>query len=276
MKLSTLNWAVLILTSLVVGAGPAACLKRAHAQARDPFSDGPNTPATQQKSVAGEPGYLGIKVDDSGPGDGVRIVSAVPGGPADKAGLKPGDLITAVVPATVRSVDDFASQLADQPVGAKVTFQLSRDGESRSIDVVLGRRQEPAQAPPQLRLGPTSSTTAGGKAAPLGIRVQPIDDELQRKLGLSGDRGVHIARVTKNSAADKAGIPTDAVLLAIDDRDVAFPGDAAQILSAVRVGQSLKFTLNEGGTEVERTVRRRAGGASRVTAIACRAAERRC
>jgi predicted metalloprotease with PDZ domain len=227
---------------------------RVSAQVRDPFVDDPAVPTRQQKAPADEPGYLGIKVDDRGPGDGIRIIDVTPAGPAEKAGLKTGDLITAIGSMNVRSIDDFASRLAPFPVGAKVSFQLVRDGETVSADVVLGRRQAATPATPQMKLGPTSATAKRTAPAPLGIRVQPVNEELQRTLRLSGERGVHIARVTKNSAADKAGIPADAVILAIDGHNVGSPEEAAQILSSVRVGQSLSFTLNEAGTQVARTV----------------------
>jgi predicted metalloprotease with PDZ domain len=253
MRLSTVEVAAFVLAILFMGASTPGPMGRAHAQVRDPFVDGPVVPG-KQKTPADEPGYLGITVDDRGPGDGIRIVGVTPGGPADKAGLKTGDLITAIGSMNVRSIDDFAGRLAPLPVGAKVSFQLARDGETVSAEVVLGRRQAATPATPQMRLGPTSTTAKGATPAPLGVRVQPVNEELQRTLRLSGERGVHIARVTKNSAADKAGIPADAVILAIDGHDVGSPEEAAQILSSVRVGQSLTITLNEAGSEVERTV----------------------
>jgi predicted metalloprotease with PDZ domain len=252
MQLPTTLLASYLFAAFAATAAGQAAPDRARAKAQDPFADGPSITAAQATPALAEPGYLGVKADDSGPGDGIRLMGVTAGGPADKAGMKVGDLVTAVQGKAVRLMDDFAGQLEQLRAGATVTFAVTRDDEKLSIDVVMGRRQK--TAPPQMRLGPAMKVTPVGKPAPLGIRVQAISDTAERLLGLPSARGAQVTRVTKNSAADKAGIPVDAVIVAIDGREIVSPDDAAEVIGTARPGQNLSFALYENGQRITRSV----------------------
>ena len=104
---------------------------------REPAAAGPELLVTPPPASQGS-GYLGIKADDRGPGDGIRVVEVMAGSPADTGGLIPGDLITAVQSKAVHSVEDFAGLLGRMSVGTNVTFDVLRDNERHSVDVTLG------------------------------------------------------------------------------------------------------------------------------------------
>ncbi len=260
MRLSTL---LLVVAALHGGSRPALAqeaLERAESQLREPANAGPELLVTPPPAAQGS-GYLGIKADDRGPGDGVRVVEVMAGSPADTGGLMPGDLITAVQSKAVHSVDDFAALLGRMSVGTNVTFDVLRDNERHSVEVVLGRKQL-VSAVPQLRLGPmppvaTESVRAlpeEGRPAPLGIRVEIVSNEIRRARNIPADSGVRVTKVTPNSAADKAGIPIDAIILEINGRAIGSPDEAAQALSRARVAEPISFALDEAGQLFERTV----------------------
>ncbi len=199
------------------------------------------------------PGYLGLKADDQGPGDGLRVVEVKADGPAARAGLRVGDLITSVQQTTVRSLDEFAKALSSIPAGERVTFDIVRGQVRQRIDVTLGRR--PSVAPPQLRLGSQAAANAQPDVAPLGLRVEALSNNARQARGIASAGGVQVTRVTANSAAAKAGIMVDAVIVSIDGQPVASPDDAARMLSRARVGRPISFALVEKGESVERQVR---------------------
>lgn len=94
------------------------------------------------------PGYLGAVVDDrEDRGRGVRILDIRPGGPADLAGLHVGDLVTGVAGVRVRQTEDLADIMAVFPEGSRVAFDVLREGNTEKIDVILGRRESPADVP---------------------------------------------------------------------------------------------------------------------------------
>jgi putative serine protease PepD len=94
--------------------------------------------------------YVGVSLDQTVPGgaaiattasistNGCRTAPVVPGGPAAKAGLKPGDLITAVNGKRVTSVDQFVGTIANYAPGDTVTFRIKRNGQVKHIRVTLG------------------------------------------------------------------------------------------------------------------------------------------
>src|SRR2546421_10209314 len=70
-------------------------------------------PAAEAQAGGQEPGYLGVIADDrQDVGRGVRLREVIAGGPADKSGLKVGDLVTQVNGAAIKSMDDFGQQVS--------------------------------------------------------------------------------------------------------------------------------------------------------------------
>ena len=122
----------------------------------------------------GERGYLGAVVDDrEDRGRGVRIERLIPGGPAEKAGLRKGDLVTGVAGIRVRQIADFAGILEPVVPGSRLTFEVLRGEKREKIDVVFGTRAgktKPEPAVPDLRaplnLQAPQSTAPASKPQP--------------------------------------------------------------------------------------------------------------
>ncbi|HVU89036.1 MAG TPA: PDZ domain-containing protein [Pirellulales bacterium] len=268
---------VAITALLLPRAALAQALQRAESQLHEPETNGPELlGAPSAGTPAQKSGYLGIKADDRGAGQGVRIVEVVEGGPAEAAGLQVGDQIAAVHGKNVATMDDFAALLRQMSVGTHVVFDVERGGQRQSIEVVLGTKAPTAATVPQIRLGPspprgetigaspvsTGAIRSADRPAPLGIRVEMIDDAARRARNLPADVGVLVTRVTKNSAAAKAGVSVGAVVLAIDGQRIASPDEAAAALGRARVGQPVAFAMNEDGRQVTRSVTPEASAAS--------------
>jgi putative serine protease PepD len=81
--------------------------------------------------------FLGVYLSDAS-GGGATISKLTAGGPADTAGLKAGDIITAVDSTTITSSSDLVTAISADTVGQKVTLTLTRDGASQQIAVTLG------------------------------------------------------------------------------------------------------------------------------------------
>jgi putative serine protease PepD len=91
--------------------------------------------------------YLGLQTTQSQSGSGARIDDATPGGPAERAGLQAGDVVTKVDGKAITSPADVAAAIADDAPGDKVEVQVQRGGSKQSIEVTLGQRPEQVPSP---------------------------------------------------------------------------------------------------------------------------------
>jgi S1-C subfamily serine protease len=95
-------------------------------------------PAEEQPGEpTGEPAWLGAAVADAG--QGALLAEIVPGGPADEAGLAPGDVVTGIDGQPVGSAEDLVNAIASRQPGDTVTLELA---DGRTVEVELGRRPE--------------------------------------------------------------------------------------------------------------------------------------
>jgi len=116
-----------------------------------------------QIPVAGTP-YVGLVVDDAGDrGQGVRVVSVRAGGPAQQAGILPGDVLTRVQDNPVRSMAEMAQVLTTIRPGDRLVFHLQRNGKPQTVTVTVTGRSDAVASP--------SSRTVPPDAAPA---VKPL------------------------------------------------------------------------------------------------------
>ena len=102
-------------------------------------------------------GYIGIKTQDLDPDlaeafglsdqQGAVIVNVLKDSPADKAGIKPGDIVVSVNNKKVRNAQDVISQIGIVPVGNKVNFKIIRDGKNLSLAAVVKSSTEASSGP---------------------------------------------------------------------------------------------------------------------------------
>jgi serine protease Do len=102
-------------------------------------------------------GWLGVAVERVSPADGqptagdargVRIVEVMGGSPAERAGLRKGDIIVAVNDQPVNGPPDLTRRIAATPPGTRTPLTVVRDGDRKTIQVELGRLPERAQQQP--------------------------------------------------------------------------------------------------------------------------------
>jgi len=155
---------------------------------------------------------------------GVLVNEVLPGSPADKAGLKAGDVITGFNGNPVVSVPTFRLTVAATDIGKPFNLTYFRDGKERTTSIV------PASADQvvfQQEREPTSKPEAKpepGKAEirDFGLEVQPLTTELAAQFGLPKDvQGLLISSVKEGSPAEAAGIEAGNVITkVVQDRKI--------------------------------------------------------
>lgn len=153
MKSTSTATVVVLLSILAVKAAQGQpALEELEALIRQERAGGPAEKADNAaRQPAGEEshpeqGYLGVVADErKDRGRGVRILEVLPDGPAQRAGLRAGDLITGLANVEVRKLSDMSAMLERSAVGAEIGFQILRGDKPQRIKVTLGRRPPPEQ-----------------------------------------------------------------------------------------------------------------------------------
>jgi len=84
--------------------------------------------------------YLGVEIGDAPNGAGAQIQTVRSGSPADKAGLKVGDVVTKIDGDAIENADDLTAKVSSYKPGDKATFTVETLGATKSVDVTFGQR----------------------------------------------------------------------------------------------------------------------------------------
>ena len=174
-----------------------------------------------------EGNWFGAKVDA---GSRPLTVTAVePNSPAAKANMAVGDQITRINGHTPRNFIEFAVRLLD--LGNNPTVQIDI---KRGDDVFLRA----------VNLVPEKTFLNSGLIREkTGVSLEALTPEVARALGFNSAEGFVVTQVDADSPADKAGLTTGLVVVAIDDRKVSDIVNAARLLNRKRSGEGLKLSL---------------------------------
>ena len=152
---------------------------------------------------------------------GALVAAAQKDSPAAAAGVKSGDVITAVDGETVADPHDLARRIA--AMGPKKTVKLAiiRNGSPMTIDVTLGTMPADKTASAELR---NSDDNEGSALAKLGLTLRPAH----------GQNGVVVTDVDPDGAAADKGLKQGDVILEVAGKSVSRPGEVAQAIDAAK------------------------------------------
>jgi serine protease Do len=170
-------------------------------------------------------GWLGVSIQDLDRdlkkalslkgSEGVLIADVQEKSPAEQAGLKSGDVVTAVEKKSVASAGQFRNLIASSGADSEVHLSVVREGKPLSVTVHLGTldKEEAATALPE--------ETRESAAEVEGLALKSLDDELRRRLQVpAGVKGAVIVRVTPGSKAERAKLQPGDVVLQINHEGV--------------------------------------------------------
>jgi len=170
---------------------------------------------------------------------GVAIAQVEPGSPAEKAGLKTGDVITAVNGRAIEDVNTFRLQIAGFAPNTKVDLKVERSGQNLDVPVTLGEFNLEADN----RGGGQGDNLPGGgeKGALNGVSVQALTPDIRQQLQIpEGTKGVVITDLDDSSPAAAAGLEQGDVITQVNRVAVT---NVQEFNRAVREGASKESTL---------------------------------
>ena len=196
-------------------------------------------------------GYIGATVQSftsemaeaQGMGEtrGAIISDLVPGGPSERGGLLPGDVVVSVNGRTIKSNSELTREVAKARPGDVLRLEVIREGRRRNVEIRSGTR------PSERELASNDNTPGGrgaqGGRAPnqaasppvLGLSLAPLDDASRRHLNVPADvRGALVTSVDESSDAGEKGLKRGDIVVRAGDRPITGAADLTAVVTAAR------------------------------------------
>ena len=174
---------------------------------------------------------------------GALVAAVVEDGPAERAGLKMGDVIMSLDGESLDDPKDLPRLVANTRAGTEVELEVLRNGRTRTLDVKIGQSESEAK----LAGGPATAS----EPARLGVQLSELTPEARQRFGISDAGGVLVTDVEQGSPASRAGIRPGNVITMVGQTAVDSPSDVVdEVERASEEGRpSVLLMVEQGGAK---------------------------
>ena len=235
------------------------------------FGSGTQDPSHSKKSVVKvtnekkeKAGWLGVTISEVteelakekklGTEEGAYIDDVADESPADSAGIQKGDVIIEFDGKKISDTADLRKFVRESSPGTKVLVILLRNGEKKTLPVVLGTSKEHIKhltiTPPL----PPKHLPFMSHRPHLGLNLETLNEQLGEYFDAPNNKGVLVREVYKNSTAEKAGFKAGDVIIHVGKKSVNDVGDIRKVLQKAEPGKTLDFEIIRKGSTKTITV----------------------
>jgi serine protease Do len=219
---------------------PAATVKNVVAQLKDKGSVSRGWIGVQIQPITSDiADSLGMKK-----AEGALVAEPQANGPAAKAGIESGDVITAVNGEQVKDARELARTIGGMAPGATVKLNVLHKGQDKVVNLTLGQLPNTVEAKADTDNDSNKGATRGTDVPKLGMTVAPADS-----VAGAGKDGVVVTQVDPKSAAAERGFKEGDVILEVAGKSVSTAGDVREAINAARTDNknSVLMRVKSGG-----------------------------
>lgn len=178
---------------------------------------------------------------------GALVQQVIPDGPADKAGLRPGDVVLAMNGAMIEHPDALGYRLATQSIGTTSELTVLTQGSETTVEIELARAPEGAS---------TAEIIIDGRSPFAGAKVAALSPRLAQRLGIRGQAsgaGVAVVEISRNSPAASFGLQPRDIVREVNGETI----DTPEKLRAVAMSNARwwRFTIERNGQLMNQILR---------------------
>ena len=171
--------------------------------------------------------------------EGALISQVYEGSPAERAGLKAGDVVIEIDEVKVANSQDLVREVLKRKVGQKVHLVILR--EAKRIEISLTTAQMPEKIGEQR--GPTQPEKEW-----FGLRVSNLTPDIARQMGLKRTEGVVIVGAEPNSASQTAGLKAGDIILEVNRQEVFNENDYRSVMEKAKPDRGVLFLIDRAGS----------------------------
>jgi len=210
-------------------------------------------------------GWLGVSIQDVtsdlaeefGVKDlkGALVSGVMKGSPAEKAGVKQGDVILQYNDKVIEDTGHLRNMVSQTPIGTKVKVKLLRQKKEVEVEVLIAELpKKMAEAPSRNTENPEENEEES--TALSGLVVRELTPDLAARLGIDeSEKGVVVVKVDPNSKAFEAGIRPGDIVLQINQKNIVTMEDYKKAASKIRATERALLLIRRKGEDLFVTVR---------------------
>ncbi len=193
--------------------------------------------------------WLGVGIQDLTPElaksfsveeNGALISNVFPGSPADKGGIRSGDIVVSFNGKIIHESHELPALVGREPVGKSASLKVLREGKPLELTVTLGEMEKGEKLADNI---PTSNGPS-----PLGLSVRDLTPDEKIQSGIK--EGVVVIEVDAGSRADSAGIQNGDALISINNIRIASAKDFGAIADKIKTGEMIRILVRRGESSI--------------------------
>ena len=199
-------------------------------------------------------GWLGVMIQKITPdlkaklnlkdANGALVADIISKGPAEKAGIKRGDVIVSFDGKKINEMKELPYIVASTPIGATVLVVVIRKGREKGFEVEIGELKEEEKG-----------FEESSAKKQFGLKVEMVTLELAKEFGLSETTGILIVQVDSNSPAAEAGLRPGDIIIEIDQAPAKNLADFLEKTKRYKKGDTILFLIKRGNSTLYLTLK---------------------